>query len=332
MNVNRITRRQALAAGLGTVIAGHVAAVAVQKSDEEKSWIGRVVLPRRYAPTAWHRPANSPKVPDGKPLELPVVLSSASHAIRGEEGSRVELFDGDNHFCWIAKDELLPLDEAEAFFSKALAAAERDFFALTSRGWAYYLSGKLDRAIADYDAHLKTAPAAPAGALERWEVLVNRGLILAEQGEFARALADLDEAVKAARRVDLALANRGFTYELIGDYEKAFVNYHASNGVLGRNNFAWLLATCPVEKFRDAKSAVHLATQVCEASESREGMFLDTLAAAHASAGRFDDAVKAQVKALEDPAFTPRYGEGARKRLKLYQDKKPYRSEPVKKK
>jgi hypothetical protein len=59
-------------------------------------------------------------------------------------------------------------------------------------------------------------------------------------------------------------------------------------------------------------------------------MFLDTLAAAHAEAGDFAAAVKAQEKALEDAGFARKSGEDAQKRLQLYKDKKPYRTKPLK--
>jgi hypothetical protein len=63
--------------------------------------------------------------------------------------------------------------------------------------------------------------------------------------------------------------------------------------------------------------------------------YLDTLAAAFAEAGRFADAVKtqekAQEKALEDKSYVIRFGHDGHKRLQLYKDNKPFRTEPVKK-
>ena len=54
-------------------------------------------------------------------------------------------------------------------------------------------------------------------------------------------------------------------------------------------------------------------------------MYLDTLSCACAEAGKFDDAVKWQKQALADPEFVKSRGETARARLKLFEEKKPFR-------
>jgi hypothetical protein len=93
---------------------------------------------------------------------------------------------------------------------------------------------------------------------------------------------------------------------------------------------AWLKATCPDAAFRDGKGAVKLAKRACELTGDREGMCLDTLAAAHAEAGDFVAAVAAQEKALEDAGYVRKEGADAQARLRLYQAKKSYRSRPRK--
>jgi tetratricopeptide (TPR) repeat protein len=86
------------------------------------------------------------------------------------------------------------------------------------------------------------------------------------------------------------------------------------------------MATCPDEKYRNGPKAVEYAKKGLELNKSK-GFALDTLAAAYAENGQFDEAVKCQMEALEDPAFQKRYGEEAEKRLELYKNKKPFRDE-----
>ncbi len=69
------------------------------------------------------------------------------------------------------------------------------------------------------------------------------------------------------------------------------------------NGWAWLLATCPDEKFRAGRKAVELARQACVQTDWQSGGVLDTLAAAYAEAGQFTDAVRTQEQALADKNF-----------------------------
>lgn len=69
---------------------------------------------------------------------------------------------------------------------------------------------------------------------------------------------------------------------------------------------------------------MELATKACELSNWKEPNYLDTLAAACAEAGHFDDAVKWQGKAIDLLTDASQIGEFS-ERLKLYREKKPYR-------
>ena len=64
------------------------------------------------------------------------------------------------------------------------------------------------------------------------------------------------------------------------------------------------------------------AWRACEASDFKDPADLDTLAAAYAAQGRFQDAVETARKALElaPDAWKPDY----RQRLELYKSGKPY--------
>jgi tetratricopeptide (TPR) repeat protein len=88
---------------------------------------------------------------------------------------------------------------------------------------------------------------------------------------------------------------------------------------------ARLLATCPDDKVRDGKRAVEYATTACKRTAWKDPMCLDTLAAAYAEAGQFEEAVRYQTRALKDPSLSGDLRTAARERLELYRQKKPFR-------
>ena len=88
-----------------------------------------------------------------------------------------------------------------------------------------------------------------------------------------------------------------------------------------------MLATRPDATSDDAKEAVQHALRLCEATRYQLPSAVDTLAAAYAAAGRFEDAVKTAEKAIELASATGQHELAAkiRGRLLLYQEKRPYR-------
>lgn len=92
------------------------------------------------------------------------------------------------------------------------------------------------------------------------------------------------------------------------------------------NDLAWLLATAPEASERDAAESLRLARQGFEASRRMTPVFLDSVAAAHASAGRFDEALAAQRQAVEfaRPLGDAKLLASMETRAALYAEKKPY--------
>jgi hypothetical protein len=92
------------------------------------------------------------------------------------------------------------------------------------------------------------------------------------------------------------------------------------------NSVAWFLATCPEADLRDGKRAVQHATKTCEMTNWKHDDYIDTLAAAYAEAGEFEEAVKREHEALELPDMKPKQDEG-KARVLLYQSRTPFREE-----
>jgi len=88
----------------------------------------------------------------------------------------------------------------------------------------------------------------------------------------------------------------------LGNYPAAIDHYQQAlalkaDAIDGLNNLAWLLATCPDKALRDGPRAVTLAEQACKLTQNQTTVFLGTLAAAQAEAGRFEEAIATAQKA-----------------------------------
>ena len=91
------------------------------------------------------------------------------------------------------------------------------------------------------------------------------------------------------------------------------------------NELAWFLATCEDSALRDGVEAVKLAEKAVAATQRKDPMYLDTLAAAYAETGDFARAVRTQKEAialLRDEASKKDYAA----RLEVYTTNAPYRA------
>ena len=95
--------------------------------------------------------------------------------------------------------------------------------------------------------------------------------------------------------------------------------------LLWANNLAWILATNPSDKLRNGPEAVRWARAACQAADHKQPGLLDTLAAALAEAGEFDEAVKIARQAIELAKGQPRVVEQLNARIKLYEARQAFR-------
>jgi len=120
---------------------------------------------------------------------------------------------------------------------------------------------------------------------------------------WAEARAELELVIDAAPDYAPAYNYLGAVASRTGDIVGAIRFYEQATQkdpafAAAWNNLAWILATAKDEVFRDPLRAVASALQAVELTRSEDPDFLDTLAEAYFAAGRYQDAVQAEQKAL----------------------------------
>ncbi|HSN53400.1 MAG TPA: tetratricopeptide repeat protein, partial [Candidatus Sulfomarinibacteraceae bacterium] len=179
------------------------------------------------------------------------------------------------------------------------------------------------------EAQAVLQPATAAGADDP-ALHFNLGLARVGTGDWAGAVTPLRAAVELAPNLVEARVLLASAHERLGDRAAAVAAYEAAlvlapDRVDVANNLAWLLATAPEARLRDGPRAVELATSAV--SSMRAPATLDTLAAALAEAGRFDEAVAVLEEALRiaGGVNSPTTGD-LEARLRGYRAGRPHRS------
>jgi tetratricopeptide (TPR) repeat protein len=158
--------------------------------------------------------------------------------------------------------------------------------------------GNYDKAIRLYTIAIESGELSQENLSKTYN---NRGLAWEKKGNYDKAIADYTKATEIDPRYTKAYGNRGVAWEKKGNYDKAIADYTKAIEIDSRygsayNSLAWVMATCPEGRYRDGKRAVALAEKSVALEDDVNA--LDTLAAAYAEAGRFQEAIKTQEKAI----------------------------------
>lgn len=216
-------------------------------------------------------------------------------------------------------------DEAVARFSEAIRLDPENALAFYYRGGILFARSEFDDAFTDFSEAIRLDPQAGRAYFAR-------ATIHSARKNFDSAIADLSEAIRLDPENGFFLNNRAFVHRQQHQYELAIADYEAAIRLMPEHDapaagLAWVLAVCPNADLRDGPRAVELATRACEATQEKDRMALETLAAAYAECQDFPAAIQWQERALAllhgDPAGI---AEG-RRRLKLYEDGQPCRDE-----
>ena len=202
---------------------------------------------------------------------------------------RPDFADAHNNLA-VALESLGKIEDATMHLAAAVKLNPAQVDARSNLGLLLARQGKFDEAIAQFNAVLQLKP---DDALTRFRL----ALSLASQNNMAGAIQQLREALR-----------------LKPDWPAAL------------NTLAGILATHPSEQFRDGAEAVRLAERSCALTGQKNAALLDTLAAAYAEAGQFDQALATaqKIRTLSPTSVPLGLLEKLEQRVQLYQAGKPF--------
>jgi tetratricopeptide (TPR) repeat protein len=245
-----------------------------------------------------------------------------------------------------------------ALFEHAIAVTDGNYAAHHRLGATLRKLGRLDEAVAHYEEALRMHPAWPDAQFELASLLEGRGererailhyqrglvfdpdhalargnlgALLVGAGRYEAALPHLERAL-AGRPESVRIHNAlGVASQRLGRPDEAIRHHREAlrldpDDLSAANNLAWVLATTSREELRDPGEALRIVEAAVARAPEEHPVLLDTLAAAQAAAGRFDDAIRSAARGARLAAARGDAdgSAAARRRLAVYRTGRPW--------
>lgn len=216
--------------------------------------------------------------------------------------------------------------EAIPEYEKALELNPQYHAIHNNLGRALAMAGRVDEAVTEFERAVASNP--------NWaEAENNLGRALASKGELEASIPHFTRAVELdAKSVEARFYLGASLYYGQGRVVDAMQRWREAlaldpDYLPALNEAAHLLASCPDASARNGAESVKLAERAVELSHGSDPVFLDTLAAAYAESGRFQQAIETATRALEIARRENKTAlmEGVAARLRMYQAGVPYR-------
>jgi tetratricopeptide (TPR) repeat protein len=214
------------------------------------------------------------------------------------------------------------LDEAITHYRRVLQISPNHSYTHKKLGDTLFVQSKLDEAIGHYRQALQANP-------EYAEAHNNLGSALQLQGKLDEGISHFRQSLEIMPDNSEAHYNLGKALVMKGEFNEALKHFREAvrlkpNWPELLNHIAQILAKHPDPKIRDSSEAIVLAERAAKLTEYQNAPILETLAAAYASAGRFEQAVTTTEAALElAAAEADELVIRIRKQLQLYKQGRP---------
>jgi tetratricopeptide (TPR) repeat protein len=244
----------------------------------------------------------------------------------GIEDIQVPAIDG-----YRLMDQALALEREEKYaealevWKKAVALEPDDARVQSDIAANLFLSGNIDEAL----EHIRESVRLNPGIAQSHYYL---GAFLLKQGHPDQAVPELETALKIYSRYPSGEATLAAAYSDMGKDSEALIHLrkaidHDPTQVVTLVDAARILSSSSDPTLRNGAEAVGFAKQANDLTKGSDPDVLDTLAAAYAEAGEYDQALDAANRALNLAAANGDSAKASaiRYRIGLYTDGKPYR-------
>ena len=217
------------------------------------------------------------------------------------------------------------LDEAIAEYRQSLRLNSESAPTHYNLGFALSARGRRDEAIGEFQAALRIDPDYAKAHNNLGALLQMSGQPDAARDHYRRAVALRPDNVESRTNLGLLLSSQGRAAEAADQFVEALALRGDNPQALG--GLAWIRATAWDPALRNIEEAVRLAERAADATRHRDVTALDALAAAYASAGRYDEAVRVATSGLDLSTSAGQVAVAAqfRQRIELYQEGQPLR-------
>lgn len=246
------------------------------------TWVGQRIVMLRGFGEVHHADNDRAKTAVGINIVTPVVRV---------EGNRVWVSStGGDDAGWLDVRDALLLSDAIPFFNAAIERNPNDWDAYLRRAEANHALNQREAATLDYTKSIALHP--------------TEAFLYLRRGRHYNTLKACDSEIR-----DFEMAMPLVPTSVPQDYNLTAELYSLEAGVYDG---------CPDSAYRDPQRAIATARRAVDLDPSRPTL-LSILAAAHASAGDFVNAVAAQKQALASARFPPGYREDGQRQLEQYE-------------